>query len=52
MAQYAVLLTLCWQARALALQVDWKARPEQPIKPSFLGRRQVHYYIILVCLLV
>lgn len=28
------------QARALALQVDWKARPERPIKPSFLGRRQ------------
>jgi len=32
-------LTLA-KCREKAMRVDWKNRPQQPIKPSFLGRRQ------------
>ena len=28
------------KCREKAMRVDWKTRPQQPIKPSFLGRRQ------------
>ncbi len=30
------------QARAMSLRADWVNRPANPVKPSFLGRRQVH----------